>query len=261
MGLLKKLFGSRPEAAVPDPDPEPQPENKKIHTSWIDELSDPSSPVHEKLKSLVEASKNESVPAVSVSVELKKVERGAIGLLSHLDFGKPEGSLGCFLNYEPRQIFAPTERQLLYLRDLGVFIPEGVTNKDATCMISRATGDDSLEGPTPEIVDLAEGLGVKFSAFVGASGLLGEIIAQVSDRDRASLYVYGVLQSINGRAFGNMLKDPARDRCFAFADIVEADPALRRSLDGRPSGDFLEPHKGTSIYKAAVSYLVGGGSA
>ena len=235
MGLLRKLFGSRPEATVSDTEPRPDP--------------------------LSEKPKEENSPAVSVSIELKQVDRGPVGPLSHLDFGKPEGSLGCFLNYEPRQLFGPTDRQLAYLKDLGIFVPEGTTNKDATCMISRATGDDSLESPSPEIVNLAEGLGVKFSAFVGASGLLGEIIAQASERDRAALYAYGVLQSTRGRAIGNMLADPDRDRCYNFADIVAADPALLRSLSGRPSSDYSDPHKGTSIYKAAVSYLIGGGSA
>ena len=85
--------------------PPPAPEVKK-RTSWIDELADPDSPVHEKLKKLPETPKEKTETAqrievaVTVRHEYKKAE--PIGELTHLEFGKPAGVLGCFLNYEPR---------------------------------------------------------------------------------------------------------------------------------------------------------------
>ncbi len=67
MGLFDKLFKKQPN---PDPvkkekpaaTPPPAPEVKK-RTSWLDELADPDSPVHEKLKKLPEAPKEKAEPA------------------------------------------------------------------------------------------------------------------------------------------------------------------------------------------------------
>ena len=268
VGLFDKLFKKRPDldpvkkerqAAAPPPAPE-----VKKRTSWIDELADPDSPVHEKLKKLPEPPKEKTEPAqrievaVTVRHEYKKAE--PIGELSHLEFGKPAGALGCFLNYEPRVLSEPTERQLAYLKDLGVFIPDGITKDDASCMISRATGEDDLESPGPELVALAVGLGVRFSAFIGAAGLLRQIVGQTGERDRAALFGYAVRQSLQGSGLGNMLEDPAVGSFYDFADQVAADPALLRSLNGREPVDYIHPHKGTAIYKAAAVLFSGGGA-
>lgn len=266
VGLFDKLFKKRPD---PDPvqkekpaaAPPPAPEVKK-RTSWIDELADPDSPVHEKLKKLPETPKEKTEPAqrievaVTVRHEYKKAE--PIGELTHLEFGKPAGVLGCFLNYEPRVLSEPTERQLSYLKDLGVHIPDGITKDDASCMISRATGEDDLESPGPELVALAAGLGVRFSAFIGSAGLLRQIIQQIGERDRAALFGYAVRQSLRGSSLGNMLEDPAVGSFYDFADQVSADPALLRSLAGREAVDYMHPHKGTAIYKAAARFSGGG---
>ena len=72
MGLFDKLFKRQPD---PDPvkkekpaaAPPPAPEVKK-RTSWIDELADPDSPVHEKLKKLPEPPKEKTEPAQRIEV-------------------------------------------------------------------------------------------------------------------------------------------------------------------------------------------------
>lgn len=244
-----------------------------------------------------------TAPKLTVNVRTEWVteERKPIGELSHLDFGKPAGELGCFLNYckynvsctdeqgkrktrqrtgideqqaiekvaadgflppykaKPLGYETPSEQQLDYLKDLGVFIPDGITNVDASCMISRATGEDSEDGPCPSLVALAFGLKTGFSAFVGAAGLLSNIACQASDRDRAALYAYGVRQSMSGGSFENMLEDPALSVFYGFADKVINDEALLRSLSGRDPGDYKCPNRGTAIYKAAAAYLIDSG--
>ena len=234
---------------------------------------------------------------VTVKVEQTTDERKPVGELSHLDFGKPVGELGCFLNYRHYNVSCtdeqgkkktrqrtgideqqaiekvkadgflppykatvleyeyPTEKQIDYLKDLGVVIPDGATTIDASCMISRALGEDSKEGPSPSLVAIALGLKTNFSAFVGASGLLHNIICQASDRDRAALYAYGVRQSMRGGSFENMLEDSDISVFYVFADMILNDATLLRSLNGRASDDYKSPNRGTAIYKAAVSYL------
>ncbi len=255
MGLFERLFGSRPKevARAPEAQPAPQPEKITIPDSWHTELAESPVPVHEALR-------KDAPPWIApvVTVKIEPVEREPVGALTHLDFGKPEGVLGCFLNYEPRVLREPSDRQLAYLKDLGVLIPDGITNADASCMISRATGEDDLESPGPELAALAAGLGVQFSAFIGAAGLLRQIVGQTGERDRAALFGYAVRQSLQGSDLGNMLEDPAVGSFYDFADQVVADPALLRSLSGRESADYIHPHKGTAIYKAAAARFSGG---
>lgn len=275
MGLFNKIFKKKPEPVrQPTPDPaaektkpmaaEPPALEKKKRTSWIDELSDPASPAHEKLAQLPNAPelKPEPVAEIGVTVTFRheRTEHKPAGELSHLDFGRPAGELGCFLNYEPRVLREPSEKQLAYLKDLGVFIPDGITNVDASCMISRVTGEDDPEGPGPELVALAAGLGTQFSAFISAAGLLRAIVEQAGEKERVALYVYGVRQSLHGVAFGNMLEDPEAGVFYSFADRVVTDPALLRSLNGRAAEDYLHPHKGTAIYKTAAALFSGGGA-
>ena len=199
--------------------------------------------------------KDEQNVQFHVSVTTKHEAREPVGVLSHLDFGKPDGVLGCYLNYTPKLLCGPTERQLEYLHDLGVFVPDGVTKTDASCMISRATGEDSKEGPTAEMVALAFALGVEFSAFVGASGLFSSIIGQADDRRKAALFAYGVKQSAKEHKFGNMVEDPDVNLFYLFSDLVVDDEALLRSLKGRDARDYEQPYRGTAIYKAAFDFL------
>jgi|GEM_PF-1120957 len=197
-------------------------------------------------------------PAANFTVNIKTewVDRPPVGVLSHLDFEKPEGTLGCFLNYKPDVLYQPTEKQLNYLKDLGVYIPEGITKTDASYMIGRALEEDSRESPSHSIVALADGFGLKYSAFIGAEGLFRSIIYSAKDRDRAALYAYAVSQNIRGIPFGNMLEDPKLEKYYSIAENIVSDPALLRSLLDRPSDDYKKPHHGTAVYKAVASQLI-----
>lgn len=308
MGLFDKLFKKQPD---PDPvkkekpaaTPPPAPEVKK-RTSWLDELADPKSPVHEKLKKLPETPKKRAEPVrqigSTVTIKREQEKREQIRELSYIDLGQPMGALGCFLNYSNYKVIGnddqgkrrvkirtgineqkaiekamkegllapfkteviehdtPTERQLECLKSHGTFIPDGITKDDASCMISRLVGDDDLESPAPWLVALANGFNIEFSAFIGAKGLFRSVIYQANDRDRAALFGYAVRQSLRGSSLGNMLEDPAVGSFYDFADQVTADPALLRSLAGREAADYMHPHKGTAIYKAAARFSGGG---
>lgn len=310
MGLFDKLFKKQPD---PDPvkkekpaaTPPPAPEVKK-RTSWLDELADPKSPVHEKLKKLPETPKKRAEPVrqigSTVTIKREQEKREQIRELSYIDLGQPMGALGCFLNYSNYKVIGnddqgkrrvkirtgineqkaiekamkegllapfkteviehdtPTERQLECLKSHGTFIPDGITKDDASCMISRLVGDDDLESPAPWLVALANGFNIEFSAFIGAKGLFRSVIYQANDRDRAALFGYAVRQSLQGSSLGNMLEDPAAGSFYNFADQVVADPALLRSLNGREPADYIHPHKGTAIYKAAAVLFSGGGA-
>lgn len=218
-----------------------------------------SPPVHSEPERVSSQKEDQPKPrpvVLEVKSEWKDTE--PVGALSVLDFGKPAGALGSLLNYEPRKLEEPTQKQLEYAKDLGLFIPPGATKGDVSHLLSRATGEDSMEGPGQGLVDMAAGLGLHFSACIGAAGLLSLIVYGVGERDRAALYAYCVQQSRAGLEIGNMLADPGVATFYGFADMVEKDPALSRSLSGREVDDFRKPHRGTAIYKAAAAFLAGG---
>lgn len=193
---------------------------------------------------------------ITTRTDSKREKDKPIVELSHLDFGKQEGILGCYLNYEPRVLRQPTKNQLKQLNEFGVLIPDGITMEDASWMIKRMTWKGKeAEAPRPSWVALAIGLSIELSAFVGDSGLFREIVHTPNQRDRAALYAYAVRKDMRGEAFENMLEDPELSVFYSFADKVISDPALLRSLEGRTADDFRKPYRGTAIYKAAVDYL------
>lgn len=195
-----------------------------------------------------------------ITIKKTAPEGRQIGELSHLDFGKDSGVLGCFLNFESDRLREPTDAQLQILAEEGVVIPEGITDFDASTMITRIGTWEVQPLPDLETVAMAEQLGTRFSAFVGAEDLLRRIVDQATEHDRAALYCYGVACFMRGSHFGNMFADPDAPLFIGFSDIVAADPSLQKSLADRPPEDYAEPRKGTKIYKAASTYLAGGGT-
>ena len=193
-----------------------------------------------------------------ITIKKSEPEQLQVGELSRLDFGKPLGELGCFLNFNPKILREPTDAQRRILQEDGVVLPAGVTDVDASTMICRIGAWDVQPGPDPEAVAMADRLGTKYSAFIGAEDLLRRTIEQADDQTRAALYCYGVACAVRGGSFGNMFDDPSLSLFISFADVVATDPSLRKSLADRQPDDFKKPNKCTKIYKAAVAHLAGG---
>ena len=181
------------------------------------------------------------------------------GELSRLDFGKPEGSLGCYLNYECQDLVPCTERQRELIEERGLKVPDGLTRREANYIIDRAKGRDSLESPDWQLVELANAMHIKMSAYIGSKELLRSIIHGSGLVNQAAFYCYAVKQSIIGEPLGNMMEDPGREAFYEFANIVENDQSLVRSLDGRQDSEYTVPKTSVKIYKAAVEHLKANG--
>ena len=151
---------------------------------------------------------------------------------------------------------APTERQISYMKDLRVFIPDGITKTDASCIISRVTGEDSKEGPAPWLVSMADRFDISYSAYIGFEGMLKCIINQVDSFNLAALYGYSVHCDLKGNDFRNFFDSSNIQIYYEFANIVESDSKLKQSLLQRSASDFLHPNKNTNIYKAAKEFFI-----
>lgn len=195
---------------------------------------------------------DEVMPAVGV------IEPQQPGELSRLDFGKPAGGLGCYLNYDAYDPVPCTDKQKELIEERGYIVPDGLTRNEANLVIDRIRGKDTLQSPDWQIVELANGFKLKMSAYVGAKALMHMIVRHGSLRDQAALYCYGVLQYLRGASFGNMLSDSNCQVFYGFADAVEGDQSLRRSLDSRQISEYTEPKTSVKIYNAAVEHLKAG---
>ena len=183
---------------------------------------------------------DEVLPAIGVIEPKQKDE------LSRLDFGKPIGELGCYLNYTDHDPVPCTERQCELIKELGYIVPEGLT---------RISGKDSICSPKTSLIELANELKIKMSAFIGSDELMHSIVTSSSERDRAALYCYAVYQNIVGKPFGNMFSNNYLDSFYSFADIVNDDPSLKRSLYGRQIAEYTTPKTTVKIYRAAIEHL------
>lgn len=147
----------------------------------------------------------------------------------------------------------PTERQLALAKKINLNIPEGCTKDDLGTLLSRCMDFDGDKDPDPGLFCYAQDCGVCFSSLTGESGLLESMIAQLCLRDRAVLFAYAVHVSRTGGSFKDPRLDPAASAFEKFADMAEADPGLRKSLEGRDRCDYQSPNSRSKAYKAALS--------
>ena len=157
------------------------------------------------------------------------------------------------------QMDVPSERQVAYALDLEATLPEGACKEDVSAIISRITDEDE-DAPDPGLSLWAHESGVRFSRFIGARALLGCMMFQMADVEKATLYAYAVYLQENGGRFSDPRKLHAFPVLLRCAEQVAGDPGLMKSLGDRDSSDLFGPNRGTKIYKATASILRDGGA-
>jgi len=167
----------------------------------------------------------------------------------------------------------PTEKQLSYAKDLGLSIPSTATKWDVRDILSRlldstdvikqkAISDNAIRlykkpliGPTEELAIFACQKEILFSAFISEIDLLKEIIRNLDTRDILAFYAYCVKCYEREIRIGNLLTDINYEKFYEFADKAITSEAIVRSIEGRYIEDYLNPHKGTIVYKECKKYI------
>ena len=178
--------------------------------------------------------------------------RRAVSEPAAIRIAEAEGVTGPF-TVEAQALEPPTDRQLALAEKINLNLPEGCTKDDLSTLLSRRMDFDGDKDPDPGLLRYAHDCGVCFSSFTGEIGLLESMIAQLWPRDRAVLFAYAVHLSLNGGKFKDPRLDPAAPAFDKFADMVEADPGLRKSLEGRDRYDYQHPNSRSKAYKAALN--------
>ena len=130
--------------------------------------------------------------------------------------------------------FAPSDAQINYAKSLGVKIPEGVTNTDISCILSRFEEDDF--DSIPQSFSLwADEIGAKFSRFASLSSLIYSIKEVSSDIDIAIFYAYFIYERSLKKEYGDPRQCPKYNKIKQWAEIVSEDPVkiakIRQRLD------------------------------
>ena len=167
----------------------------------------------------------------------------------------------------------PTERQIQYLQSWGVSVPEGVNKFDISAILSRLEDEAEvisekkiyknvteervrlLPGPTSDFARFADGMGVKFSRYIGKSALFCNTVYNLTGRDRIAFYAYCIICFHKKTEIGDMRQSEYFTRLYEFADSAIKNPSLLRSIEGRSANDYLHPHKGSTAYKAVAEFF------
>ena len=162
------------------------------------------------------------------------------------------GLVGPF-NVRSEALEPPTDRQLALAEKINLKVPDGCTKDDLGTMLSRRMDFEGDREPDQGLLHYAQDCGVCFSSLTGENGLLQSMIAQLHARDRAVLFAYAVHISRSGGRFKDPRKDPVAPAFEKFANMVEADPSLWKSLEGRDLNDYQSPNTRSKAYKAVMS--------
>ena len=152
---------------------------------------------------------------------------------------------------EPLTVKVEKERQIDYALELGAMIPEGACKNDLSAIISRIVECDEA-APDPGLSRYAHASGVKFSRFVGAYALLGDMVRQMRGPKLGELFAYGVYLREKGGQLSDPRLLPIYNDLTACGEFLATDPVLLKGLD---INGFRRLRRDTKIYKAAFDFL------
>ena len=112
-----------------------------------------------------------------------------------------------------------------------------------------------LPGPSAEFARYAASVGVKFSKYVSRSVLFTKTVWALNGRDKAAFFAYCAICARNGKKVGDLRSSGMEETLYRFADNIMEDDSIMKSLYGREVDDYLNPNKGTKIYKAVSAYF------
>ncbi len=149
----------------------------------------------------------------------------------------------------------PTAKQKKYARDIGISIPAGVTKTDLSCIIAKATGEESAGLPNPEIVTYAIKKGKSFSAYTTKARFIDALFDGEDTYFKVLFYTYCVYCKIFNLPLGDIDECPKKSAIIDFADNALHDNKILKSILDRPYDDFFSPNRNTIAFKSVQEYF------
>lgn len=150
----------------------------------------------------------------------------------------------------------PTEKQIDYVRRLGISLPEDVTKNDVSCIIAKASGEEAPGLPGTDIVQFALNRKIDFSPYTTKNRFIGAILSS-NDKDfNLSFYAYAVYCSLNSVSLGNMDTCSVSHIFTEYAETIKNDERITSSVLSRPYSDYYNPNKSTIAFKNVQEFLM-----
>lgn len=148
----------------------------------------------------------------------------------------------------------PTDKQLKYIHDYNVIIPDDISKEDASAIINRVAYGHTMQA-SESFAKLADTLGCLFSRYIDGESLVTNIAYRASDRERIAFYAYCIVsfeKKVNVITSDDFPELPIY---YKFADNVIDDERFMKSLEKRWPEDYLKPNRNTITYKAVADYF------
>jgi len=149
----------------------------------------------------------------------------------------------------PEPFSPPSDAQLKYAADLGIWVPDGSSSKDVSLLISKA-----LAAPERELA-LARELGLDPPEHITSDDLRGFIANRLGLEDLTRWFLYLVFIRRASKRASKNVKSPNDPALRALAAELKDDRKFSNSLSNNSFDlDGIEPNQ-TYAYKAAVDAL------
>ena len=144
---------------------------------------------------------------------------------------------------EPIEIIAipsdsPTEKQLLYAKDLKIKIPVDATKADLSALIDRKVNADSSD-PRPELIEYANGREMIFSKYIGKKALYNLIFNSLSGLDKIAFFLFCIYRSISDDRYHNLDKHQYRNAFYELAEGLSSDDSFGKSMKRYAGTDIM----------------------
>lgn len=165
----------------------------------------------------------------------------------------------------------PTDRQLAYAKDLGIYVSPDSSTEDASALISRKVDFDS--DPQPSILEFAENKGLVFSKYIGNKGLFNLIFSKLDNRDLIAFFAFSIYRYLSDDRHANLDTSKHSAIFYKYADDKLSDQSFIKSIrenyqgedlrffgklivkEGPSDKEFYGGSKNTSAYKKTVNFL------
>lgn len=162
----------------------------------------------------------------------------------------------------------PTENQLDYAKDLGIFISGDLTKEDVSALISKAVDKDNE--PNQGLLEFATNHRIYTSKHIGKSALYNKLFALLDDIDRVAFFIFSIYRYISDDRHANLDNHPNRKFFYEFANSNVSDERFMKSMNKYSGielkyfGQLTTPdrwtHTGGSVntiaFKSAREFLI-----
>ena len=149
----------------------------------------------------------------------------------------------------PEPFYPPSDAQLKFAADLGIWVPDGSSSQEVSLLISKA-----LAAPERELA-LAREFGIDPPQYITSDDLRGLILNRLGLEDLTRLYLYLVFIRRASKRASKNVRSPNDPALRALAADLKEDRKFSNSLSNNSFDlDGIEPNQ-TNAYKAAVDAL------